>query len=152
MKFAAHGDIFRHTEPTILPFHLAPLTNADLPLVINSGLVYVEMNNHESAPLLDRTYYLIGGAVAIHYTHASIFENMPAEAQALHYRAHVEPYSEFFQQHPHFYLLASDRIYPEDWMLRKLHDDGASLRLLGHVENSYRDHDLYEVDLSVAAH
>jgi hypothetical protein len=152
VRFAAHGDIFRHTEPIILPFQLAPLANADLPLVINSGLVFVEMNNHESAPLLDRTFYLTGGTVAIHYTHANIFENMSAEAQALHYRAHVEPYSEFFQQHPHFYLLASDRIYPEDWMLRKLHDDGASLRLLGHVENSYRDHDLYEVDHSVATH
>jgi hypothetical protein len=36
-------------------------------------------------------------------------------------------------------------------LLRKLHDDGAQVRLAEHIENSYRDHELYEVTIPVAA-
>ena len=57
----------------------------------------------------------------------------------------------FVRQHPHFYLLAGDHDYPEDWLLRKLHDDGAQMRLLGNIDNSYRDHDLYDVTFPTAA-
>ena len=77
--FVWQGHIFRHSEPAIIPFHLSPVATQDLPLVINSGIVFVEMNNHESPQLLDRTYYLTGGPVALHYTNASIFEGMPDE-------------------------------------------------------------------------
>jgi hypothetical protein len=149
--FVAQGHIFRHTEPTIVPFHLAPGANANLPLVINSGIVFVEMNNHESLQLLDRAYYLTGGPVALHYTNANIFEGMADEIGAFHLHGHAAPYAVFVRQHPHFYLLAGDHDYPEDWLLRKLHDDGAQMRLLGNIDNSYRDHDLYDVTFPTAA-
>jgi hypothetical protein len=145
--FVAQGQIFRHIEPTITPLHLAPLALADLPLVVNSGIVFVEMNNHETPQFLDRAYYLTGGPIALHYTNANIFESMPGEIDAFHLHGHAAPYAAFTRQHPHFYLLAGDHDYEEDWLLRKLHDDGAQLRLLGKIDNSYRDHNLYEVTL-----
>lgn len=145
--FVSQGRIFRHTEPAIVPFHLAPLANSDLPLVVNSGIVFVEMNNHESPQLLDRAFYLTGGPIALRYTNASIFEGMPQEVAAFHLSGHAAPYLDFVRRHPHFYLLAGDHDYPEDWLLRKLRADGAQLRLLGAIDNSYRDHDLYEVTL-----
>jgi Dolichyl-phosphate-mannose-protein mannosyltransferase len=148
--FAAQGHIFRHSEPTIVPFHLHPIANSILPLIVNSGIVFMEMNNHESPELLDRTYYLTGGPVAIHYTNASIFESMPEEVQAFHLHGHSVPYADFVRQHPHFYLLAGDHDYPEDWLLRKLQADGAQMRILGNIDNSYRDHELYEVSLPSA--
>ncbi len=145
--FVSQGRIFRHTEPTIVPFHLEPLAPADLPLVVNSGIVFMEMNNHESPQFLDRTYYLTGGPVALHYTNATIFEGMAKDVEAFHLHGHAEPYPDFIRRHPHFYLLAADHDYPEDWLLRKLAADGAHLRLLGTVDNSYRDHNLYDVTL-----
>jgi hypothetical protein len=143
--FVSHGQIFRHTEPTIVPFRLDAASNANLPLVVNSGIVFVEMNNHESPQLLDRTYYLTGGPVALHYTNANIFEGMADEIGAFHLHGHAAPYAAFIRQHPHFYLLAGDHDYPEDWLLRKLHDDGAQMRILANIDNSYRDHTLYDV-------
>jgi hypothetical protein len=145
--FAAQGHIFRHSEPAIVPLQLHPIADSSLPLIVNSGIVFIEMNNHESPGLLDRTYYLTGGPVAIHYTNASIFQGMADVIQAFHLHGHAEPYEDFVHQHPHFYLLAGDHDYPEDWLLRKLQADGAQMHLLGKIDDSYRDHDLYEVSL-----
>jgi hypothetical protein len=145
--FISQGRIFRHTEPTIVPFHLAPLASDNLPLVVNSGIVFTEMNAHESPQFLSRAYYLTGGPIALHYTNATIFEGMPIAVSTFHFHGHAAPYPDFLRQHPHFYLLAADHDYPEDWLLRKLAADGAHLRLLGTVDNSYRDHNLYDVTL-----
>ena len=143
----AQGRIFRHTEPTILPFRPNPLANSDLPLVINSGIVFTEMNAHESPQLLGRTYYLTGGPVALHYTNATIFEGMASEIATFHLHGHAQPYSDFIRAHPHFYLLAADHDYPEDFLLRKLHADGARMPIVATIDNSYRDHYLYDVTL-----
>lgn len=146
--FVSQGRIFRHTEPTIVPFKPNPLATSDSPLVINSGLVFMEMNNHESPQFLDRAYYLTGGPIALHYTNATLFEAMPVNVAAFHLRGHTASYPDFIRQHPHFYLLANDYDYPEDWLLRKLKDDGAKMDLVAHVDNSYRDHNLYEITIS----
>ena len=143
--FVSQGRIFRHTEPTIVPFTPNPMAASNLPLVINSGLVFTEMNNHESPQFLDRAYYLTGGPVALHYTNATLFEGMPLAIAAFHLHGRVAPYPDFIRQHPHFYLLANDYDYPEDWLLRKLKDDGAKMDLVAHVDDSYRDHNLYEI-------
>jgi hypothetical protein len=152
IKFALQGNIFRHSEPPMIPYRPETLAGPDLPIVINSGIVYMEMNNHESAQRLNRTYYLTGGPIAIQYTHANIFEGIPQELESFHLQGRTEPYQAFLALHPHFYLLANDHDYPEDWMLRKLKDDGAQLRLLGQLDSSYRDHNLYDVTLPAAKH
>lgn len=145
IKFALQGHIFRQAEPAIIPYHPETLAQPGLPIVVNSGIVFIEMNNHESASVLNRTYYLTGGPIAIQYSHANIFEGIPDEIAAFRLKGRTQPYQHFITQHPHFYLLANDHDFPEDWLLRKLKDDGAQMRLLGHLPNSYRDHNLYDV-------
>ena len=43
--------------------------------------------------------------------------------------------------HRHFYVFGT-YTYPEDWLLPKLHDDKATLRLVAHLQTSYKDKDL----------
>ena len=65
----------------------------------------------------------------------------------LHLHGHAQNYTDFARHYPHFYLLASDHDYPEDWLLRKLHDDGAQVHLLGRIIATPTDHYLCEVFL-----
>jgi hypothetical protein len=37
--------------------------------------------------------------------------------------------------------------YPEDWVLKKLADDGAHIQLLGVYPLEYKDHEVYRVDV-----
>ena len=143
---AATGQIFRHTEPAVTLITPGALTDPSLPLVDASGLTFLEMNRREPSQLLDHTYYLVGGPAAIQYAHASIFEGMALEAKLFHLRGQVEPYSQFLQEHPHFYVFGTYE-YPEDWLLRKLQADGANLRRLGDVDTSYKNNELYEVTM-----
>ncbi len=141
---AVQGRIFRHTEPVIQTMDTALLRNASLPLVTASGLTFVEMQRREPAPLLERTFYLTDKASAIRYANATIFEGMPEEASLFHFHGHVAPYSAFLTAHHDFYVLGTFD-YPEDWLLRKLQHDGAQIRVLGRLQGSYKDHELYEV-------
>jgi len=143
---ATQGQIFRHTEPSAVLLSPVALTDPSLPLVDASGLTFLEMNRREPSQLLDHTYYLVGGPAAIQYAHASIFEGMALEAKLFHLRGQVETYSQFLQEHPHFYVFGTYE-YPEDWLLRKLQADGATLRRLGDVDSSYKNHELYEVTM-----
>jgi hypothetical protein len=147
--FAAQGHIFRHSEPAVTSLHSRILDASNLPLVINSGLIFAEMNKYEPALLLDRTYYLTGGPIAVQYAHANLFEGVPTEIVEFHFRGHSEPYTAFVQEHPLFFLLAGDHDFPEEWLLRKLQADGAQIQALEHIEHSYSygEYNLYKVSM-----
>ncbi len=115
-----------------------------VPLVDASGLTFLEMNHHESAATLDRLFYLTDSEASTGLAHANIFEQMPAEVRAFHLRARSVPYRSFVHQYPRFFVLGKYD-YPEDWLLRQLQADGASIRVLGRTDDSYRDKELYEV-------
>lgn len=140
---AAHGQVFRHTEPTIVPLDTHLLRNPTLPVVIASGLTFLEMQRREPEALLSRTVYLTSEDAALQYAHATIFEGMAEEVRLFGLRRHVEPYREFVSTHQTFYVLGTYD-YPEDWVLRKLQADGARLEVLGRATGSYKDHELYE--------
>ncbi len=144
---AVTGRIFHTTEPVAPPLPTALLRNPALPLVTASGLTFVEMQRRESPALLQHTFYLTDNDAALRYAHATIFEGIPEEASLFGFTAHVEAYKQFLAQHPVFYVLGTYD-YPEDWLLRKLQHDGACLTVLGRVEGSYKDHELYEVHLT----
>lgn len=117
-----------------------------LPLVDASGLTFIEMDHRESAETLRRIFFLTDQAAAATFAHATIFNSMALERTLFPIRAHVEDYTAFVAAHPHFFVLGQYD-YPEDWLLRKLNADGASLRLIGEVPGDYKDHDLYEVSI-----
>lgn len=148
-KAILHQHAFTRAEPVVLP--CGPCTasanlDASLPLVDASGLAFVEMSHREDARTLARVYYLTDPIASAKYAHANIFEGMQLEKQLLPLRGNVSTYTEFTREHHHFFVFG-DYGYPEDWLLRKLMDDGARLRFVGRYESSYESHDLYEVTI-----
>ncbi len=49
----------------------------DLPVVDNSGLTFLEMNQRENSTFLSRVYYLKIAQAAVKYANATIFEGSP---------------------------------------------------------------------------
>lgn len=139
-------DPFRASEPIPQPCYACILSasiDPSLPLVDASGLTFLEMDHRESPEALRRVFFLTDDA-ALEYAHATIFNGMELESRIFPIRAHVQDYISFLQQHPHFFVLGEFN-YPEDWLLRKLLADGATLRLRGRVAGDYKDHELYEI-------
>ena len=153
VMFVAEGHILRHSEPTIAYIDTQVSDTMDLPLVVNSGVDFLEMCYHEPARLLGRTYYLTAPQISLQYTNANIFGGIPTELREFQLGGHSEPYAAFILRQRHFYLVADNRDHDEDWLLRKLPSDGAHLRLVRLVENSYSYHDrnLYEVTFAETA-
>ena len=141
------GRIFKSTEPIPELCGACALTaqlNPSLPLVDASGLTFVEMDHREDTATLSRVFYLTDPAAAAEYAHANIFDEMAHTKSLFGLRANVSPYADFISLHHDFFVLGNYN-YPEDWLLRKLQADGATLRMLGHTSGSYSDHDLYEI-------
>lgn len=142
-----HPARLSQVEPVVAPCAACALTAAldpAIPLVDASGLAFLEMNRRESPATLDRVFYLTDPEASLQYAHANIFEGMGDEARVFPLHGHVQGYAAFRRQHTHFFVLGMFD-YPEDWLLRKLQADGANLRVLRRVSDSYRDHELYEV-------
>jgi len=76
-----------------------------------------------------------------------MFEGLPVLTEYFPIRAHVMPYSDFVAEHRQF-LVFGNIGFPEDWLLRKLLAEGASVR---HVKDDYtmpyRDASIYEVSI-----
>jgi Dolichyl-phosphate-mannose-protein mannosyltransferase len=143
-------DVFHRPEPNaaLTGDSTTPFTQIEpeLPFVDASGLTFVEMNSREDMEFLSRLYYLSDEQAALQYSHATIFEGLNTVKNIFPLRANVEPYQRFVQEHPRF-LVYGTYDYPEDWLLRKLLVDGASLRFLGNFPDQYKDSTLYEVTL-----
>jgi Dolichyl-phosphate-mannose-protein mannosyltransferase len=101
----------------------------ELPLVDASGINFLELDRYADPPTIGRLYYLTGGDLAIKYSHASIFEGMAYLTTKFPIRSRVEKYQNFVQEHPRF-LVLGQMSYPEDWLLRCLRDNHASLQYL----------------------
>ena len=108
------------------------------------------MDHYELPDVIERLYYLTERDAAIRYAHATIFEGLPVVRRWFPVRAKVEEYRDFVRQHDRFLVLGTPG-YVEDWLLSKLKDDGAKIRLLAEMKTSYKDGSLFEVTTSGAA-
>jgi hypothetical protein len=117
----------------------------ELPFVTASGLTFLEMDHRESPEFIHRLYDLTDHESAVHY-HTNIFEYLPILKQWFPIRANIESYRDFTGRNRQFLVLAT-RGFPEDWLLPKLDEDGADIRLLREENTGYRDRELYEVTL-----
>lgn len=126
-------------------------STGSLPIVAGSGLTFVEMNDRESPDTRARTFYLSDHEAATRFAHATLFENEAAVQEALGLHGNVAPYYDFLKRNPHFFVLGT-YTYPEDWLLRKLDADGATLIYRGKIRSTYKDDDLYEVVVTPAQH
>jgi hypothetical protein len=118
----------------------------DLPLVVVSALTFLEMDHQHGSVLGRRLHYLQNRAAAVTYSHETMFEDFESPALLKQYfpiRGSVEQYDAFIQEHRDFLVLASPE-YSEEWLPRKLSDDGARLIFVGAYQVPYRNSILYE--------
>lgn len=117
----------------------------ELPFVTASGLTFLEMDHREAPGFIQRLYDLTDRESAVRY-HTNIFEYLPVLKQWFPIRANIAPYRDFTSRNRQFLVLATQG-FPEDWLLLKLAEDGAQIRLLREENTGYRDRELYEVTL-----
>jgi hypothetical protein len=122
----------------------------DLPVVVGSGMTFVEMNHYEDPDFLKRVYYLKNRTAELRYEHSTYFEDYEAMDDLKMafpiMSAPVEAYGSFVRQHREFLLFTSDY----DWILHQLRADGASLTQisLAGAQTPYREsRELYLVKM-----
>lgn len=115
-----------------------------LPFVAACGLTFLEMDHRESPDFAKRLFYLTDMESAMKYTRSNGFESYPTLRRWVPIRANIAQYHEFVKHNPQFLVLASPDC-PLEWLLMKLKDDGANVRLLQESKFGYRDRNLYEV-------
>jgi hypothetical protein len=119
----------------------------DLPFVTASGMTFLEMDHREAPGFAGRLYYLTDREAAIR-NHSNIFEEVfPPVQKWFPIRAKIEPYGEFVIRNREFLVLGT-RGFPEDWLLQKLEQDGARIRLVQALKTGYHDQELYQVTLA----
>lgn len=118
----------------------------ELPFVAACGQAFLEMDHRESPEFGKRLFYLTDEESDLRYVGSNLFELYPTYQRWLPIRAAVSPYHEFVKNNRQFLVLANPDC-PVEWLLMKLKDDGAQIRLLQEMKTGYQDHFLYEVTL-----
>jgi hypothetical protein len=122
-------------------------TSPELPFVASCGLTFLEMDHRESPQFSKRLFYLLDMESALKYTQASVLESYPAISRHIPMHANLVQYHEFVKHNRRFLVLASPNC-PLEWLLRRLKDDGAAIRLVEESKFGYRDRYLYEVSFA----
>jgi hypothetical protein len=100
------------------------------PFVISNGILMKQADYYEPAESLANVYYLVDRAASEKYTGALVFDQhfrLFQQYGAL--RSHLAEYSAFTSAHKSFYLYGP-LAYHDDWLIKKLTDDGAIIRVL----------------------
>jgi Dolichyl-phosphate-mannose-protein mannosyltransferase len=118
----------------------------ELPLVANTGLTFLELDRQERAPVAQRLYLLTDEESAAAIAHDNVFAHYELVKAAFPIRGKVEPYCTFVSAHPRFVVVgAYDN--PQGWLLRKLEQDGAKLRVIGTCSGNTEDCQIYEISV-----
>jgi Dolichyl-phosphate-mannose-protein mannosyltransferase len=120
------------------------IMHPELPLVAASGLTFIEMGQYENSAIASRLLYLSDHQAAVQYAHASLFDDLAEFHEAFRLRGSVESYNAFVSEHRDF-LVFGTYDYPEDWLLKKLAADGATIRPAGTYATPYKDKSLFAV-------
>jgi hypothetical protein len=116
----------------------------DLPLVANTGLTFLEIDQEADAELTARLYLLNDRQAATAIAHDTVFENYDRVKRVFPIRGQVAPYCAFIGEHPRFLALGAYN-HPQGWLLKKLDRDGANLHLIGVYRGITEEAQLYEV-------
>jgi hypothetical protein len=116
----------------------------DLPLVANTGLTFLEIDQEADAELTARLYLLNDRQAATAIAHDTVFENYDRVKRVFPIRGQVAPYCAFIGEHPRFLALGAYN-HPQGWLLKKLERDGANLHLIGVYRGITEEAQLYEV-------
>ena len=106
---------------------LSQVQPANLPFVVSNGVIFLELDHYERPDFLARVVFLTDRNAAKRIAHSTLFDTIISlEKTYFPVRSQVEPYHDFVARHRRFLLLANPG-WPEEWMLRKLAEDGAVL-------------------------
>jgi hypothetical protein len=114
-----------------VPAHplLSHASGNQLPVVIASGLQFLEIEHYGGDALLARTYYLTDVEASLRRTGAASFDaTYPTMKRLFHLRANVVPVDAFLAQHRQFLLYSSG--YVVEWLQPELLARGWQVRLL----------------------
>jgi hypothetical protein len=147
LLFGLHNAVFamRHAPETSDASILGTF-EPELPLVVESGMTFFEMNQFEGTNVLARAFYLKDRPAAIRYSHGTLFEDFEPPDRLdpeFHIRAQVDGYGSFIARHPSFLMLTSGN--GAYWLVKKLHADGARIEKVADVNIPYRDSEIYLV-------
>ena len=121
------------------------MVRPDLPLVIENGMTFFEMNHFEDGSLLNRVHYLEDPQASIKYSSSTLFEGYERFDPEFHIRGHVDDYASFLSQHPQFLMLTKGRgVF---WLVSKLHDDGEEIEKISEVDVPYGESEVYLVTI-----
>jgi 4-amino-4-deoxy-L-arabinose transferase-like glycosyltransferase len=122
----------------------------DLPVVANTGLTFLEVDQRASAALTRRLYLLGDEQAATKISHDTVFENYDRIQRSFPIHSTVEPYCAFIRKHPRFLVLGAYN-HPQGWLLKRLDIEGADLRIIGTYPGITEEAQLYEVTVSKAS-
>ncbi len=118
---------------------------SQLPLVVSNGRLFLEADHYESPEIAPRLHFLTNRQAALRYTGCNVFDHgFSVVRKWFPIRGVLVDYDQFLLRHNHF-LVYGPYDYPDDWLIRKLLDDGAQLTLLGQKRGSVGDNLLLEV-------
>ena len=141
----AYEVVSGYTPSSTLPTLELSQLRSDLPIVLSNGLMFLEADHYESKDVVARTYYLLNRPAALAYTGTDVFEQDLQRARRwFPLRGKLIDYDTFRAAHPTF-LVFGPYAYPNDWLIRKLADDGSTFVLKGEYRGAYGDCVLLEV-------
>jgi hypothetical protein len=118
----------------------------ELPFVANSALTFLAMDHYERPELVARLYYLVDEASALRYAQNNLFEGLPTLKKYFPVRANFASYPDFAAKHKRFLVLGTIN-QEEDWLLRKLIAEGATVTPMGEFFLPYQDRSVFDVTL-----
>jgi len=105
-------------------------SDSRLPVVIASGMIFLNVDYYGDDALRARAYYLMDAQAALKRTGSAWFDTTyPTVKRLLHVRANIEPADTFLAREPRFLLYCSG--YVVEWLPQELLARGWHLRLLG---------------------
>ncbi|HET8546549.1 MAG TPA: hypothetical protein VFL57_01020, partial [Bryobacteraceae bacterium] len=117
----------------------------ELPFVSSSALQFLELDLYSPDSLKSRMFYLMDPEAAMRITQSNVYEAaLPNVVRLFPVKAKLARYQEFTKQHPKF-LVYGPYFHSLDWLMQKLIEDRAHLRLIGVYRGAYGDNLLLEV-------
>ena len=117
----------------------------NLPFVAASGLRFFELDHYGAPDLVSRLYYLLDADASVGYTQTNVFDKgLPLMKRWFPIRGQLVEYKQFIREHKKF-LVYGNYHFANDWLFKKLIDDGAQLSLLTDSEHHLGDLMLFEV-------
>jgi hypothetical protein len=131
-----------HESPRITAaYDLLPnVERSSLPLVVSSGLMFLEIDHYATPELAARLHLLLDRETAVQHTQVDLFDSgLPVMSRWFPLRGHLDAYAAFVSATPHFLVYGFwDSRQANDWLVYRLLRDGANVRVLARSDRNWK--------------